>query len=231
MHQAVLQNKKYMKFAQKGTVEVMVIGDIDEAIGKNDKRVATYKDKDGVERLVEWPSLTIKQVQDMNRSHAVSYKTRGVPYTVIVNPHDLSMLAEYTGGVPSKTVMEAVADGAKLLKKAHGKGVSRKALEKLAKQEAAARKSLDKGDLKKALADTAKYRKSVSTLPASLAERGAKLEEDVMAQVATKLDELEALLGRDKKQAARELGTLARTLKGTQFEERANDLLAKSKEE
>ena len=46
MHSSVLQNKKYMKFADASTVEVICVSRLDEAIKKKDAKAGTY---DGME--------------------------------------------------------------------------------------------------------------------------------------------------------------------------------------
>ena len=59
-----------------------------------------------------------------------------------------------------------------------------------------------------------------------------KIVEGLLESAGKVLDECEALIGRgDKKGAAKTLGSLSRALKGTSREQKALDLLAKTKAE
>ena len=45
MHSAVMQNKKYIKFANESTVEVIAVSRLDQAISKGDPKAGTYEHK------------------------------------------------------------------------------------------------------------------------------------------------------------------------------------------
>ena len=62
MHRSVMQNKKYIKFADKNTVEVIAIGGATAAVKSGHKKAGTYKAKNAageeVEYLLEFPGMT-----------------------------------------------------------------------------------------------------------------------------------------------------------------------------
>ncbi|MFH0944691.1 MAG: hypothetical protein V2A76_05790 [Planctomycetota bacterium] len=90
MHSAVLQNKKYIKFADEGTVEVISLGGLEKGVEKGDKKAATYTQKvngEDVEFLVEFPNLTVEEMVALNRSKASSYNDTGkIPFTALIDP-------------------------------------------------------------------------------------------------------------------------------------------------
>jgi hypothetical protein len=231
VHGSVLQNKKYIKFAFENTVDVMALGRLQEGIEKKDRKAATYKAKDGKEYLVEFPNLTVEDIGKLRSSKAGSYNNTGkIPYTAIVDPYTLEEMENIKGGYSCKSLMEIVKVHRKTLTNEHGKSFSRKVLTKVRKQQADIEKELAKESYAKALAATAKLEKSVAKQPAALIEMVGKTKESVVAACSKKLDSLETLIGRGAKtEAGRELGPLARALKGTSLEERANDLLARAK--
>jgi len=234
VHGSVLQNKKYIKFADDNTVEVMVLSRLDEGIEKEDKRAATYKGKDEngneIELLVGYPNLTVEDIKGMLSTKAGSYNNTGkIPYTAIVNPHTLEEMENIKGGYGAGTLVDLVKEKKKELEKEHGKSISRKDLEKVKKSSAEIHEMIDAGDLTRALSDCAKLEKSVAKSPALL-EMAGKVAADVQTACAKQLDELEAQIARgETKDAAKELGPLARALKGTPLEERANTLLEQTK--
>ena len=63
MHRSVLTNKKYIKFADANTVEVISMGGLERARGRGDKRAETYKGKDGKQYVVGWPNLTPEEFE------------------------------------------------------------------------------------------------------------------------------------------------------------------------
>jgi len=233
VHGSVLQGKKYIKFASENTVEVIALGRLDEGIKKNDRKAATYKAKDGTEYLVEFPNLTVADIKKLRSSKAGSYNNTGkIPYTAVVNPHTLEEMENLKGGYSGKTLMGIVTTHKKALSKEYGKSLSRKVLTKVRKQERDIQTELEKEAYSKALAATGKLEKSVAKQPDALKEMVGKIKEGVLAACGKKLDSLEALIGRGAKaEAAKELGPLARALKGTSLEERAGELLAQAKAE
>ena len=232
MHGSVLQGKKYIKFANENTVEVMAMGKIGKGQETKDKRLQVFKGKDGKEYLAGWPNLTLTELKDLARSRAASYNDTGkIPYTVVVDPYTLEKMSDHIGGGYGAGKLEDLVVAArKTLDKAHGKGLSRKKLAKAQKAEDKIRATLEKGDLIKALSGAKGLEKKAAKEPKPLQDKVAKLLDDILKEAGKSLDECEGVIGRgDLKGAARTLGSLTRALKGTALEERANELLAKTK--
>jgi len=232
----VLQNKKYIKFAEDNTVEVLVLSRLEEGIEKEDKRAATFKgkDEDGQEKefFVGYPNLTLDDIKGMRSTKAGTYNNTGkIPYTAIVNPHTEEEMENIKGGYGAGSLMDIVSARRKELVKQYGKGASRKTLNKVKDASADIRKELADGDLTKALTESAALEKKMAKEGDAIMDMVAKVRADVLEAAGKQLDELEAMIGRgEAREAGRELSRLARHLKGTAFEERVNDLIAKTKE-
>ena len=236
MHGSVLTNKKYIKFANENTVEVISMGKLNLGQERNDKRLETYeaKDENGetVQYLAGWPNLTLDELKKLNQTCAKWNDTRGIPYTCVVNPHTLEKMEFISGGYAAGKLMEQVTASKKALNKLYGKSVSRKTLAKIRKEERKVRVELDKENVAKAMTGWRTLDKKVAKQPDAIKAIAAKLLDDILKVGGKQLDECEALIGRgEKKAAAKTLGTLSRALKGTALEQRANDLLAKAKAE
>ncbi len=168
-----MQNKGYIKFANKNTVEVLSIGGVRAAMDKKAAKAGTYKKKgDDKEYMVEWPNLTIDDIEALQSSPAGRYNTTGsIPYTSIINPHTLK---EFGKGYRSKGAIEdAVTGFRKTLVKEHGKGVARKTVKKIdgARTEFVSAEALvAKGDFAKALSTLKKV-------------NSQKLHKDLIAQI------------------------------------------------
>lgn len=231
----MLQNKKYIAFADENTVEVLVLGDLDKGIEKKDKRAATYKAKgdDGQETefLFEWPSLTVKDVEDMRGTKAGTYNNTGKnPYTAIIDPYTLEEMGNLPGSYALGALTDLVTAKKKELEKAHGKGVSRKTLSKVKEVDAQIREDLAKGNLAKALTDSAALQKKVAKDGAAIVEMVQKTGAEVLAAATKQLDDIEAMIGRgEKAEASKQLLPLSRALKGTDLEARALALLEQTK--
>lgn len=232
MHGSVLQNEKYIKFSEENTVEVLALGRLDDGISKNDPKAEKYKGKDengqDVELMVAWPNLTAEQISALNGSKAGTYNNTGrIPYTSIVNPHTLEEITNFKGGTGAGSIMEAVTEAKKALVKEHGPSLSRKDLGIVKEADAIIRKSLEKGDVVKALSDYSALSKKFERAGPALKEKIAAIEAPVLAAAGTQLDELEA---GDLKANAAKIDRLARALKGTSLEQRAAELLSRSKQ-
>ena len=235
MHGSVLQNKKYIAFAEENTVEVLCLSRLDEAIGKKEKRAGTYKGKgaDGQEKefMLEWPNLTAEDVSTLHGSKGGSYNNTGkIPYTAVVDPHTLEEMGKIQGGYGMGTLTDLVTAKKKELEKAHGKGVSRKTLGKVKEAEAAIKKALEAGDVAKALADFAALQKKVAKEGDAIVEMVSKTGVEVLAAAGKQLDDIEAMIARgEKAEAQKQLGPLVRGLKGTDLEARATALVEQTK--
>jgi len=231
----VLQNKKYIAFADENSVDVLTMDRLQEGISEKDKRAGTYKakDVDGTEKefLLSWPSLTVEELEKMPGTKAGSYNTtRKLPYTAVVDPFTLEEMGKLPGNFALGALTDLVAAKKKELEKAHGKGVSRKTLTKVKEADAAIRKDLEAGNLAKALTDSAALQKKVAKEGDAIVEMVKKTGVEVLAAAGTKLDEIEAMIARSEKaEAAKALGPLAKALKGTDLEARALALLEQSK--
>ncbi len=224
MHRSVLQNKKYMKFADGNTVEVISVSSVPKP-NSGDKRVATYKGKDGNDYMVEWPGLTHKQLSNSNGGFNKSGK---IPYVAIVNPHTGEEFVGFNGGSAGK-IMDIVSELQKEMEKEHGKGVKRSTLRKLDKDKAKIAALLAKNKVRDALS---KY--------SAMAKKAAKSEalqnyikdslDGILKVAARNLSKAEGLIEQgDPKSAGKILRPLVRALKDTPLAERAADLDAKTK--
>ena len=225
MHRSVLQNKGYIKFAGENTVEVISVSSVPTP-NSGDKRVATYKGKDGNDYMVEWPGLTYDQLRN---SKVSSYnKSGGIPYVAIVNPHTGEEFVGFNGGSAGK-IKDHVAELQKQMKKEYGKGVKRSTLRKLDKDKAKIAALLAKNKISDAMG---KY--------SAMAKKAAKSEAlqnyikdslDGILKVADRnLSKAEGLIEQgDTKGAGKILRPLVRALKDTPLAERAADLDAKTK--
>jgi len=229
MHSAVLQNKKYIKFADRNTVEVIALGSLERGVKAHDRRAATYKAKgpDGqvVERMVEWPSLTYEQLIALDRSKAARYNTTGkIPYTSIVDPWTEQELGR--GYRSAKSIREAVKGFLKELRKAHGKGLTRKHLRQINKALVAVRKSIKDQDYAKALDILKKVSpKKSQSLPKAFTEKLAKSRAETLTAAQEALDQVRESMASNPKLGLRRLRKLMGRLRGTGLIDKARALL------
>lgn len=234
MHRSVLKNDDYMDFADANTVEVIALGRLDEAIEKEDEKAATYEvevNGEKVEYLVEWPGLTVADINALKSSKAGQYnKSGGIPYISIVDPHteeEIVNSGEWTART-AKTIMEAATAALETLQEEHGKGMKRKDLRKVDDAEGDAAKAISKKDFAKAIKAVEKIAKKGKDWPEGMQERFKAMQEHVANAASEALDEIEAL--DDAKEAKRLLGRFKNKLKGTGHEDRAKALYAKLSE-
>lgn len=225
MHASVMCNDKYIDFANDNTVEVISLGRLDEGIEKEDRRAATYEAKVGgetVRYLVEFPGLTTDQMLALNRSKAASYNnTGGVPYTCAVNPFTLEEIKSWPGGGHSaKSLIEELGEIAESLRKEHPVALERKDLRKYEEAEAEASAEAKEGDYAKALKGLEKCTKKVAEWPEELQARAAAARTAIIDRATKNLDEVEALIGTDAKEARKQIGRLKSKIKGTGLEDR-----------
>jgi len=233
MHRSVLQNKKYIKFAEKNSVEVMAISGAQKAVKEGHAKAGTYKAKNAageeVEYLLEFPGMTAAQLDKLARSGASKYNERGIPNTTIVNPHNLEAMTAFKGSQAAGYVMDEVTKARKVLTASYGKGIARKKYRKIRETQDQIKKDAADGNFAKAVGDVMKLEKSTVKF-ATVHTMIVAFRGEIVGMAGKHLDELEALIGRgEKKAAAKELGPLTRALKGTDLEARAAELLAKAK--
>jgi hypothetical protein len=222
MHSAVMQNKKYIKFAEKSTVEVLALGGLDQAVEKKDPKAATYKTKDGRECMVQWPSLTYDEIMALRSSPAGRFNdTGGIPYTCIVNPHTAKKMSVVKSRSASG-IEEEVEVALKELKKEYGKGYSRKALAKVNDEIAKVAELNGEGKFDKALKTLKSLEGKNKQAPELVTAKIKASREAVMTAARAKLDEV---MAGDPKMLKRELNRLIPRLKGTGLEEEARSAL------
>lgn len=240
MHGAVLQNKKYIEFAEDNTVEVIALQRLDEAMGKekpDDPRIAQYDgvDESGnpVKFMLQWPGLTLEQIGTLNRSPAGQFNdTGGIPYTAFVDPHTGKKLRGLSGGKSAKQVMETVEAVKAELEAQHGKGIKRSELKKFEAEAAKTREVLKDAGAAKAFAAFSKAEKLAAKAGEAMQKRSADLLEEILKVAETELDAAsEKIDSGDLAGAKKDLNSLARPLKGTRLEERVNELQDKTKSE
>jgi hypothetical protein len=231
----VLQNKKYIQFAQDNTVEVISLSRLDEGIKKEDRRAATYdaKDESGndVKYLLEFPGMTVEEMYALNRSKAGTYNQTGkIPYTALVNPHTLEQMQFWSGGQGAGTIMDAVTEQKAVLNKEYGPSTRRSDLLKFNEDAQEVREVLAKRGCVKAFSAYKKLAKSLDDSGEALKAKGKALFDEIVAASSKDLDEAARLIEEgDGKKAVNMLRPLARALEGTELEERCNELFEKAK--
>lgn len=235
MHSAVLQNKKYIKFAQKNTVEVVSLSSLERGVEEGKERAATYKSKDSAgneaEYLVEFPGLTVAEMLALAKSKARSYNDTGaIPHTAFVDPFTLEKISGIRGGVSAQAVIEHAEDARKQIWQQQGKpSFTRKELGQIDGAESAVKSSLARGKLGSALTALARIRKKAAKWPDEAKARIASISEVAVRHAEKVLEQIEALAAQKPKQAKAKLAGLVRKLEGTSLAERARNLLSKLK--
>jgi hypothetical protein len=233
----VLQNEKYIAFADDNTVEVLALQRMDEAQKKepNDRRLETYdaKDENGnpVKYMKEFAGMTADQILAMNGSGAGQFNKSGhIPYVSVVDPFTLK---EIKGDATKQGVgglEEAVLEAKKALNAEHGPSVKRSVLWKAQAGVKSVEATLAKDGPAKALPEACKLETSVAKEPEAIKAMATAEKEKVLEAVKTQLDAAEQKIGSgDMKGAKSILSPLVGVLKGTDYEARAKELLEKTK--
>lgn len=229
MHTGLLQNDEYMAFADKATVEVIVLGSLEKGIKEDHPRAAEYEAKiDGKTKrcMVEFPGLSRDEMLALGRSAAARYNQTGaVPYTCVVDPHTGKELEAWRGATSKKTIIERLEAHAKALEKAHGKGLRRKDLRKYEEAEAEARAEVTDGDYARAIKTIDKATRKSKEWPEVLRERAGRAREEVVAAATKALEEAATIAESDPKEARRMLSRLRSKLRGTGLEDRLKQAL------
>lgn len=231
----MLQNEKYLAFAEDNTVEVIALQRLDEGIQKNDKRAETYdaKDENGnpVKYLKEFAGMTVEHVNALNSSPAGQYnKTGKIPYVCIVDPFTQKELKQMPGGSAAGGLMDAVTEAKAQLNKEHGPSMKRSVLTKFNAGVKAVEDSLTKAGAAKALGEFKKLEASIAKEPESLKADAKKLEEKLLDAAKTDLDKADGLIAAgDMKGATAVLKPFGTLLKGTDLDARLKELLEKTK--
>ncbi|MGQ0615098.1 MAG: hypothetical protein ACT4PV_15305 [Planctomycetaceae bacterium] len=234
MHRDVLRHADYVRYSGENTVEVLAMEEMPLALERKDRNVATAGAKDlhgrPVEHLVEFPGLTVEALLALSNSPAIGYMRGGrIPYTAIVDPHDLEEREGIEGRRTAKELIAAIEPHRKALLERHGKGMARKAWDSMILRRAEIERLLGEGRIRSAMEA---YRLLLRETAGSgeIAERKAKISlELILDDAAEALDALEAALEGGKAADARApLRELAAALQGTALAERAAALLARA---
>jgi hypothetical protein len=231
----VLQNEKYIDFADDNTVEVLALGSMQDGIDKKDKRADTYdaKDEDGkpVKYMKEFAGCTVDQLMALDSSPAGQYnKTGKIPYVSIVDPYTLTEIKQMPGGAAAGGLMKEVAAAKEQLNKAHGPSVKRSVLKKVKDGAKEVETTFAKSGLEKAFADLAKLDASIAKESEAIKAETKAVREKLMEAAKAQIDDAEAKIGAgDLKAAAKILSPLVGSLKGTDLEKDAKALLEKTK--
>ena len=229
MHGAVMCNKKYIEFANENTVEVISLQRLDEGVEKKDKRAETYEAKvngEKVQYLVEFPGMTVADMNALASSKAGSYNNTGkIPYTCLVDPWTETEITNWPGSTPVGTIQEAVVEAKKTLAKDHGKGVSRKDVKLLDGADKDAAAKTEKGEFSAALDAYAKLAGKSDKWNDALKDRLKAAKEKVVAAAQAALDKVAEAKDADPAKAKKDLAALVTRLKGTGLEEKAKEIL------
>lgn len=233
MHQSVMCDSTYIQFAYENDVEVLALDRLDEGVTKKEARAATYDAKEAgkpVKYLLEFPGLTVDEVQALRTSKASSYnKSGGLPYTAIIDPFTEEEVKSWKGGgIAATEIMTAVTEARKALNKAHGKSKPRPELKAIGDAETASSDKVKVGDFAAALdvLSAATKKADKDGWPAHLRERIAKARDAAISTATEALDKIEAAKADDAVKAKKDLGALFLRLRGTGLEARAKEMLA-----
>jgi hypothetical protein len=234
MHSSVLQNKKYIEYASDNCVDVLVLSRLEEGIEKHDAKAETYDaaDEKGekVQRFLNWPSLTLAEIQGFRSTKAATYNQSGkIPYTSIVNPYTLEEMQSWIGGQSAKTIMDALDEQKKVLEKEHGPSLTRSVLQKFREQEDKVREALEKQGVAKALTVFKGLERFVEKYGDAMKAKAAEVRETLMAAAKAELDKAAELIGSGDLAAAKKiLSSLRFALKGTDLAPQLEELLEKA---
>jgi hypothetical protein len=235
MHSSVLQNDKYIEFANENTVEVIALSRLQEGVDKKDPKAEQYdaKDENGnpVKYMKEFPGLTLADMLALDGSPAGQYnKTGRIPYTAIVDPHSLAEIRALPGGQSAKGLSEAITEAKAKLNKERGPSLKRSSLEKVRVGVRDVEGVLQKAGVAKAFEAYRKLEQSLAKEPDPIKAKAKEVEAKLLDAAKTQLDDAEAkIVAGDAKGAKTLLTPLAKALKGTDLEARAAELLERTK--
>jgi hypothetical protein len=231
----VLQNDKYIAFADDNTVEVLALGSIPSQLDDpKDRRTETYdgKDENGkpVKYMKEFAGCTADQLNALNSSPAGQYnKTGRIPYLSIVDPYTLQEIKQMPGGAATKGLMESVLEAKDTLK-SHGASMKRSTLQKLDAAVTEVTTTLDKSGPAAAMPGLLKFEAATAKESDSIKAKAAALREKILDAAKAQLDDAEAKIAAgDLKGAATIVKPLVSALKGTDLARRAAELMEKTK--
>ncbi len=233
----MLQNEKYIEFAEDNTVEVLCLQEVDKGMKDASQKAksGTYEAKDETGKTVtylkEYAGMSVEHLNTLNSSPAGQYNDSGFnPYIAIVDPHTLKKMKGLTKGSAAGGLMDAVAEAKATLNKEHGPSMKRSTLLKFQAGVKAVEESLTKGGSAKALGEYRKLEASIAKEPQALKDEAKKLEEKLLDAAKSDLDKADGFIAAgDMKAASALLKPFASLLKGTDLEARLKELLEKTK--
>ena len=238
MHQAVFDNKAYIKFSRQNCVEVMAMQDIERALAEKPKRAATYKTKDAygdeIECFVKFPGVTIDQMRALIEGPALEYMEGPLmPYMGVVDPHTLETIGGVKRGEPytASHFIAAITPHVKALREKYGKGVGRKAWDGVNERLARVDVALGENGIDRAMGI---YREMVKLAgvrpPDPLKRRLDSTLKVILGDASERLGALEARVAKGEGAKVKgELAKLAKALADTQLETRATAALVAAK--
>jgi hypothetical protein len=208
VHRSVLLDSAYIRFAAANTVEVIAMEELDRAVDEKSKHVRTYGAKDAageeVEYLAEFPGLTLDDLRDLSSGPVLRYMDGGrIPYTAIVDPHDLSELEHVKGVLDADDLIKRVARHRKALTAKHGEGIDRDLWNRVTEGSALVDVHLGRGALPKAWSIARHLRSITVRCPVALTQRVDAVEASVLRDVDKRIDEIEKQAAESPKAAAR----------------------------
>ncbi|MHC4931229.1 MAG: hypothetical protein ACYTGV_03455 [Planctomycetota bacterium] len=234
MHRSVLKNPEYGKFATRHTVEVITMEELDIAVAKESRNVRTYKGKDpwGEEQdyLVEFPGLTLDDLRDLSNSDALNYmQGNRIPYTAIVDPHNLAEMEGLRGVKTVKDLTEAITRHRKALLVQYGKGIERKLWKGIERGLVEIDTHLGKGEIAEAMKLYRRMEAEVTRTPEVLKRKVRLALEVILDDAGLRLDAIERAMVEGKiKSAKAELTELKRALEKTPLAARVDALLKRA---
>jgi hypothetical protein len=232
----VLQNEKYIAFADDNTVEVIALSRLDEALkDPKDRKTETYDAKDEagnpVKYMKEYAGMTSDQLLTLNSSPAGQYnKTGHIPYVSIVDPYTLAEVKSMPGGAAAGGLMDAVKEAKDKLNKDHGPSVRRTVMWKVEAEGKTISADLKKDGVAKALPEFQKLEASVAKEHDAIKAKVKEIGDAIIDAAKAQLDSAEGKIAAgDVKGAKSILSPLSSALKGTELEARVKELLDKTK--
>ncbi len=232
MHSAVMQNKKYIRFANRYTVEVITLGSIERGVSSGHRNARTYETKDPLTGKIRkefalFPGLTLEDMQKINRSKARTYNQSGkIPHTSIVDPFTEEKMQEWVGGISAKTLMEKIKADQKALLKENGKPkITRKELFKIRATLKKTLLALGKKNFNKAWSELRSLKKKAQNLPKEVLDEIKPVEEKALDFARKKLEAAKDLIQSNPAKAKMIAGSLATKLAGTELEDQAKEIL------
>lgn len=233
----MLESSVYADFAEKHSVEFLVTEELDRALRDKNRLVRTYKATDPygdpVEYLVEFPGVTIEQLQQLSNSKAVRYiSTSGkIPYTSIVDPHTGKELEGVVGVRSVKEFIALISKHKKMLEQRYGKGVPRKVWNGVVESEIQVDMLLAQNKIFDAMGVYNYMARQAVRQPPIIRNRVSAALDSILEDAGKRIPAIAKEANDKKKRPAllKEAKLLARALKETPLEEKAAALVKKLK--